>query len=194
MNNNRLSLILSSVALIAVIVLYVLFFSLKDKKQNATIAPNGLTIAYVNIDSVLDQYILYNKLSLEIDGKQKNLEKELQGKMLSLQNKVNKLQNQYEQRLITTQTYQEQLANLQREQETIEKWRQEKALELNDDLLKLQKRIYDSILNVIKTINKENKYSIIMANSTTGPILDADKTLDLTKEVIKILNDKVELK
>jgi len=190
MNNNRIPLIISIVALIGVILLFVKILTTNKTTQKTNTTENSSSIAFVNVDSVLIKYDLYNKLSLDLSTKQQQLEKELQSKMLSLQNRANQLQNQYNQHLITTQTYQEQAEKLTREQETLQKWQQEKSFELNEDQMNLTKRVYDSIVSVIKVINKDQKYDLIISNSTGGTLFYGNPQMDITNEVVKILNEK----
>lgn len=190
MNNNRIPLIISIVALIGVILVFVKVFTSNKTIQETNVTQNSSNIAFVNVDSVLIKYDLYNKLSIDLTTKQQQLEKELQSKMMSLQNRANQLQSQYSQHLITTQTYQEQAEKLTREQEQLQRWQQEKSFELNEDQMNLTKRVYDSIVSVIKVINKDKKYDLIISNSTGGTLFYGNPQMDITNEVTKLLNDK----
>lgn len=190
MNNNRIPLIISIVALIGVILVFVKVFTSNKTKETPKTSQNSSNIAFVNVDSVLIKYDLYNKLSLDLTTKQQQLEKELQSKMMSLQNRANQIQSQYSQHLITTQTYQEQAEKLTREQEQLQRWQQEKSFELNEDQMNLTKRVYDSIVSVIKVVNKDKKYDLIISNSTGGTLFYGNPQMDITSEVIKILNEK----
>ena len=193
MNNNRIPLIISIVALIGVVLVFVKVFTSNKTTQDTNATQNTSNIAFVNVDSVLIKYDLYNKLSIDLTTKQQQLEKELQSKMMSLQNRANQLQSQYSQHLITTQTYQEQAEKLTREQEQLQRWQQEKSFELNEDQMNLTKRVYDSIVSVIKVVNKDKKYDLIISNSTGGTLFYGNPQMDITSEVIKILNEKANI-
>ncbi len=147
-------------------------------------------IAFVNLDTIEAKYDLYNVLSLQMTKKQQDLDKQLQSKMLSLQNRANKVQSQYEQHLITTMTYQQKMQKLQDEQNQIAKWQQQKASDLQDDLLNLQKRIRDSIVSAVNFYNKDKKYNLVLSDATEGTVLYVDNKIDISNEIVKILNNR----
>ncbi len=196
MKSNKVALIISVVALIGVIVLSIGQFSNHSKSKSSvsssTESGEAPRIAYVNIDSAVNSYDLYNKLSLSLMAKQQDLEKELQSKMLSLQNRAYKLQQQYSQHLITTQNYQTKAQKLSDEQVNLQSWQEQKAFELNEDQMNLTQRVYDSIVSVVKEINKDEKYDFVISNTTGGTLLYGNPACNITDEVIEILNNKVD--
>ena len=108
----KASLILNIILIIAVLLLYIDRFVNNPKTQETkkdiskvTEASNS-DIVYVNIDTLVDNYDLYNKLMLDFMQKQKDFENQLNSKMLSYQQKGTSLQQQYEKHLITSATYQ----------------------------------------------------------------------------------------
>lgn len=193
MKNNKIALIISLVALTGVILL--LIVQLSGKPETKTEEPEKETtskskIAYVNIDSASSRYDLFNALSLQFTKKQNDLQQELQSKMMSLQNRANQLQNQYAQHTITSQKYQQQAERLSNEQMQLQKWQEQKMLELNEDQLSLNERVYDSLVSVINYINKDKKYDLIIANSTAGAILYGNPQWDITDQVVQLLNKR----
>lgn len=194
MKNNKLSLIISIIALIGVILLFVFHFSgNKSEKTDKTNVAENSAIVYVNMDSVLTKYDLYNSLSLQLGKKQQDLEKQLQSKMLSLQNRAYQLQQQFSQHLITTQDYQTKAQRLTDEQNQLQQWQQTKAMELQEDQVNLNQRVYDSIINVVKIINKDKTYNLVISNATGGTLLYGDPDWDITAQVTKLLNDRAPL-
>lgn len=195
MKNNKVSLIISIIALAGVILLFVAYLS-KDNnngKSQSSSKNNRETpkIAFVNVDSALASYDLYNALSLQLMQKQQELQNQLQSKMLSLQNRMSKLQNQYSQHLITSQKYQQQAQSLSNEQMQLQQWQEEKSLELNEDQVALNERVYDSIKNVIKIINNEGEYDLVISNAVGGTLLYGNPKWNITGKVIKLLNKRV---
>lgn len=197
MKNNKISLIISIVALIGVILLLVDKVSNKstNKKhsetENLELAENT-RIVYVNLDSVFNGYDLYNVLSLQLIQKQQDLEKELQSKMLSLQNRAYQLQQQYSQHLITTQNYQEKAQKMSDEQMQLQAWQEQKSYELNEDQMLLTERVYDSVVSVVNEINIDKKYDIIISNTAGGALLYGNPEWNITNQVIKMLNSKLD--
>ncbi len=194
MKNDKISLIISIIALVGVIVLSIDRISNKSEKKDTDVPKTEMKnaeIVFVNIDSVLNRYDLYNVLSLQLIEKQQNLEKELQSKGLSLQNRAYKLQQQYAQHLITTQNYQEKAQKLTDEQMQLQTWQEQKALELNEDQMILTERVYDSIVSAVSTLNADKTYNLVINNATGGTLLYGDPELDITEAVIELLNKDV---
>jgi len=191
MKNNKISLIISVVALIGVIILLIGQFSNNDTENTTPdVEAKETMIVYVNVDSVLMNYDLYNSLSLQLMQKQQQLESELQTKMLSLQNRMTQLQNKYSQALITSASYQQQAEALSNEQYTIQAWQEQKGLELQEDQYALTERVYDSITSVINYINADKKYDLIISNSTGGTLLYGNADWSITSQVVDLLNQR----
>ncbi|MBN2890612.1 MAG: OmpH family outer membrane protein [Bacteroidales bacterium] len=196
MKTNKISLIISIVALVGVLLLFVDKLSNKtgstNNDENSTEIVNNLGIVYVNLDTVLNNYDLYNALSLGLMQKQQDLEKELQSKMLSLQNRAYQLQSQYSQHLITTQNYQDKAQNLSDEQMQLQQWQEEKSYELQEDQMMLTQRVYDSIVNVVNEVNINKQYNLVISNSIGGTLLYGNPDWNITDTIVTILNSKVD--
>lgn len=191
MKNNKISLLISILALVGVIVLLIGQLSNKEKSNTTPdVETKQNQITYVNVDSVLNNYDLYNALSLQLMQKQQQLESELQTKMLSLQKRMTQLQNKYNQALITSANYQQQAEALTNEQYTIQNWQEQKALELNEDQASLTQRVYDSIVSVVNYINADKKYDLIISSSLGGTLLYGNPDWDITDQVITLLNQR----
>ena len=51
-------------------------------------------------------------------------------------------------------------------------------------------RIHYSITEYLKEFNSDYRYKMILSSSTTGPVLNADPSLDLTQIILEGLNKK----
>ena len=147
-------------------------------------------IAYVNMDSLVDKYDLYNDLSTQLMAKQNQLEQELQTKQKSLERKAMDLENQYKKNLITPTRAQEVQQNLQIEQQRMLQWRDEKMMELSDDQAKITRMVYDSIQSYVNEYNATKKYRFIISNNMGGVLLYGDKSADITAEILTALNNR----
>jgi len=192
MKTNKLPLIISIVALVGVILLLINNIAKKtpSDKNETTQTTGDISIAVYYLDTVVSKYDLYNQLSLELAQKQQDLEKELQSKMMSLQNRAYQLQTQYSQHLITSQKYQEQADKMTNEQMQLQQWQETKSYELNEDQMQLTERVYDSIMSVINTINADKKYNLIFGTPYGATISYADPNWDISPLVIKMLNER----
>lgn len=163
-----------------------------NANNNSASAPAAQTsdIAYVNMDSLIDKYDMYNDLSTQLMAKQNQLEQELQTKQKSIERKAMDLENQYKKNLITPTRAQEVQQNLQVEQQRMLQWRDEKMMELNDDQAKISRMVYDSIQNYINEYNADKRYRFILSNNVGGVLLYGDKSADITEIVLKALNSR----
>ncbi len=189
--NNKSSLIVSIIAVVLAIVALVLTFSKKPKQQTTTpVSSSSVSVAFINLDTLLNNYDLYNALMLKFMQKQQNYERQLQSKMLSLQQRSASLQDKYNKGLITSMTFQQKMQQLQQEQQTIQQWYQEKSQELTNDQAMISNRVMDSIHNTINAFNKDGKYQLILTNSA---LLYGDPGLNITDTIVSLLNSKVDL-
>ena len=147
-------------------------------------------IAYVNMDSLVDKYDLYNDLSTQLMAKQNQLEQELQSKQKSIDRKAMDLDNQMKKNLITPTRAQEVYNNLQTEQQRMVQWRDEKMMELSDDQAKINRMVYDSIQSYVNEYNASKKYRFILSNSTGGVLLYGDPAANITNDILTALNSR----
>ncbi len=196
----KASLILNIILVAAVILLYVDRFAntgeenKNAKKNNHTeIESSGYPeVVYINMDSLVSGYDLYNVLSLELMQKQQGFETQLNSKMLSYQNRTMKLQADYEKHVITSANYQKKAEAMMYEQQQIAGWQEEKSMELMEDEQNLTLRILDSIITVVNEYNKDEKHKLIVNNSFGGVLLYGDTGLNITDTILSSLNSKVE--
>ncbi len=193
MNNNKTSLIVSIVSIIIAIV--AIIFALTNKKtgnqqSSAPVNSSDLKIAYVNVDTLLNHYDLYNNLMINYYNKQNSYERQLQSKLTALQRQAMTLQDQYQKGLITTVTYQQKMQSLQQEQQKVQQWYQEKSQELAQDQQIIMNRVTDSVISTINQFNKDGKYHLILNKAA---LLYGTPAMNITDTLITLMNSKVNL-
>lgn len=192
----KASLILNIILVAAVVLLYVDRFANNGKKNKTDKKTDNTEktttehpeIVYVNMDSLVSGYDLYNVLSLELMQKKQGFETQLNSKMLSYQNRTMKLQADYEKHVITSANYQKKAEAMMYEQQQIAAWQEEKSMELMEDEQNMTLRILDSIINVVKEYNKDSKHKLVVNNSFGGVLLYGDTNLNITDTILKTLN------
>lgn len=192
----KASLILNIILVAAVVLLYVDRFANNGKKvktnkktNNKEITTNGYPeIVYINMDSLVSGYDLYNVLSLELMQKKQGFETQLNSKMLSYQNRTMKLQSDYEKHVITSANYQKKAEAMMSEQQQIGAWQEQKSMELMEDEQNLTLRILDSIVNVVKEYNNDGRHKLVVNNSFGGVLLYGDTNLNITDTILATLN------
>ena len=122
----KISLALNAVLLIAVIVLYVLFFTQKkgssasEGQEDALLTGTSLSegIVFINIDSVLNKYDMYADLQTELQNKLKTSEAQLASKEKNYRKAYEDLQYKVSKQLVTrSEAEQLQQGIMQQEQE-----------------------------------------------------------------------------
>ena len=155
----------------------------------------GQQIAYVEIDSIMSQYTYWKEVTKIMKAKEANISKTLNGKQQQLQQLPDSatLQNINEQlgavRSLAEQAQQAQQiqASIQKQAQDAEALQQRLGAEYQNEVAKYNKALADSVHNYLAQFNKDKKYAMILAKSGDN-ILYADKSLDITNEVIKGMN------
>lgn len=198
MNNKTQFYIIGAVLALAIIGLYVLYFtnganskvssnSISFDKNDSTIV---LPIAYVQLDSLLNNY---------------NFSKDINEQLIRKEESARATLNQKERQFnAAAQTFQKNAQNnaflsqerMQQEQQRLAQMEQEyqkAASDLSQDYALEQQRLNiqlnDTIKFYLKEYNKEKNYHMIFTN-VVSDILYADKKYDITNSVIEFLNKK----
>lgn len=161
----------------------------KGGEGEATTQTQGRMV-YVNTDTLLNNYDYYKDVVKEFQNKQFQLENELQRKGQSFQNEVALFQRRVQAGGMSqeqAQTTQQQLA--QKEQE-IMMYRDNAANNLSAEQAKKTDELLTKIQDYLAANNKSDKYDMVIGYSKGGGVLYAKEDLDITKEVLKGLNDE----
>ena len=79
-------------------------------------------------------------------------------------------------------------ANLTKKSQAYEEDRQRIIGELQEEQTVMLNNVSFAITNFIKGYNAEGRYKMILANSASGPVLDADPAMDITQVILAGLN------
>lgn len=157
-------------------------------------APAGgvsdLKIAYVEIDSLLNNYNLCKDLNETMIKKQENVEVTLKEKMKDLDNEVRDFERKYQNNVFTPERAQQEQNRLIKKRQDLEALHQRLMGELQQENDKNSIRLRDSINAYLKEYNKDRKYSLIINNAGFNNLLYADPALNITQEVLDGLNKR----
>lgn len=202
---------------ILIIVLINIIFTLQSCRDNANStesnnqgtssanAPIGdkqsLNVVYINIDSLLAGYDLYNEKKTELEKQSKVAEKNLTGKIEAFQKRLYKFQEDVskiqqdaaniapvELKKLEEKFGQQQMS-LAKEEEALMKQRDNAAMELEEKLVDLQKDLQKKIDDYLEKIAGEKGYDLILMKGAGGSVMYGNATLDITEEMIKSLNE-----
>jgi len=188
---------------IAVAVLFFLHF--KDKKgaqpasagmvvtsDSAGTASGSLNlsqrIAYINIDTLQNNYEFFKKKKAELDGKQKSFESEIEALAKQIETEYYKLQEKAQSGQMSQKEGEAAQMALMQRQQTLEKKRSTSA----DQLMKLQesfsKELKGKLDEYLNEYKKTHNYQYVLSYAEGGFILSADPADDITKEVLEGMN------
>ncbi|NMB49763.1 MAG: OmpH family outer membrane protein [Bacteroidales bacterium] len=190
--------IINGVLAIAIIALYILFFTSQPstaEKMQARFNPEDSTftlpVAYVNVDSLLINYNFAKDLNEALMRKEESSRATLNQKEAQLNAAAQEFQRKLQNNAFLSQERAEQ------EQQRILKMQQEyqqMAQKLSQEFMLEQQKLNLELADTIKAnlveFNKNKNYEIIFSNTASDNILYADEKYDITQEVIRFLNNK----
>jgi outer membrane protein len=196
----NLSLVLNAVLLAAIAHLYYLHFSSKPAApEQAIVAPvsaeGGVKIAYVNADTLDAKYEWLKNQKAAIKQRIENANKAMTTKSESLGRDMAAFQQKADGGTIPP-------ADLQKEYEALATRKQrldEEAARLEEQLANDQRKAYNDLMtNVeakLKTLQSQIGYDYILSyQKGGGQVLLVNDSLNITNEVLRLLNAKEEKK
>jgi len=187
-------LALNLVMLVGLIVLYVLHFSGSGGKTNRLSGAiekankGAISVAFVNNDSILNNYELVKKMRADLEAKGKRLEGEVAAQQKAFEKDAAYFQEQVAKKTINEKSAQEIYGQLQQNQQKIYQLRDRYAAELQQSEMDMNVALLDSVTNFLKRYNQDYKFDYILGFTKGGNILFANDTLDVTGDVLKALN------
>jgi outer membrane protein len=192
----NINYIINGVLAVAVIILFIMQFAEKkvseETKPSLAIGentPSLLPVAYLNMDTLLQNYNYYKDLNEIIVRKEENARASVNQQASQLQSEIQDFERKINNNAFLTRERAEQ------EQQRLVKKRQElEALDsrLTQDLMAEQQRLMeqlrDSLSAQLKIFNQGKQYQIIFSNISNDNILLADEIYDITNELIIYLN------
>lgn len=177
----------------------ILLFAQCANNQNNQAAPatapaaaveGGIKIAYVDIDSLLNNYTFSVTLRNEMLRKGENMRMTLSEKGKAIQADMEDFQRKVENNVYATrQRAEEEQNRIIKSQEEYARLEQRLVNELSAEEQKNNLTLRDSINNFLNDYNSTHGYDLILSKMADN-ILLANKALDITKEVIDGLNNR----
>lgn len=148
----------------------------------------GLKVAYIQIDSLMADYMLADELRKTFQAKADKADRELNAKYQKLEKDMIDAQDKIQKGLVTRATAEKMQQDLMAQQQELVNTRDRMMSELAEEEMVMNNRIYYAIMDYLKEYNSDYKYSMIVSTTASGPILHADPEMDITSEVLAELN------
>ncbi|MFA6758356.1 MAG: OmpH family outer membrane protein [Bacteroidales bacterium] len=192
----KASIITNAILGAAVIVLFILHFTSKPVVNTVTEMPEGDTslsggIVYINIDSLISQYDMFNDLRTEFESKAQAIQNDLNKRGRTLENDVKDFQTKVQKGLITRSQAEAQQQQLAKREQELQGYIRQKQEELGEEEQVLNRRVFDALQTYIDKMNQEKQYSLILSTSGyNNTVIQGDKSLNITSSVVEAMNDE----
>ncbi len=161
-----------------------------ETTENETAQPAGVKIAYVELDTLMNQYQLYKDYSEVLTRKGTNIQNTLAKKQRALESHAAAVQKKYESNGFTTRDELERAqAGIQREQQELAQLADRLNNEFNEEQVRINTEAKDSIQSFLKRYNKTKKYDYVMVKAGDN-LLIANPKYDITQDIVKGLNKR----
>lgn len=208
MKNNTVVYALLGVLLAGLVGIYILHFS--GSKSAPVTAPvvkeGGITVAYVNTDSLMAKYQYAIDLQADLEKLRDQKTNEYQGMISKFQNDAEAFQSDYQNYLQTganltltqQQAKEKQLTatqtSLQERQQKLAELEGKYAQDLQVKTLEESEKMTNAVYAFIREYNESHQqFDLILAKSfTSTPVLYGNPGMDITDEIIAGLNAEYE--
>lgn len=195
-----LNIITQSVLAVAILILFILHFNCNKKctkqcSNNNTEVSESIknikgNVAYVDIDTLVNNYNYYKDLKSKFEQKQKRLESEFENKKQLLNKKGQDLQYKMSKHLILQSEAEQQYAQLQQEGLELQQHGQELTMQLGEEEQVLLNQLMEEITQFLKNNNKNNSVQLILGSKFGGTVLYGNDSLNITKAITSGLNEE----
>lgn len=182
---------------VAVIVLYILHFSPARQSSSQTsgsdtiaIGKPAATIAFVNIDTLVQNLELWQTLRTKFQDKQNQYNTEITSKQKRLQTRANDLGDRVQKTLVTRADAEKEAAQLEQENQSLMQLAENYRIQLAEEEQVSYRQILNEIMLYLEEVSKEKGYTYVLGNSFGGNILFAESGLDITLEVLNGMNSR----
>lgn len=150
----------------------------------------GARIAYVNGDTLDAKYEWLKQQKEAIEQRMVNAEKTLSNKEEALMKDAAALQEKFQGGNMTQADAEKADMALRQRAQKLEEEKARLSKSLSEDQKKAFNDLYANVETKLKTLSSQIGYDYILSYSRGGQILLANDSLDITKEVLELLNAK----
>ena len=156
--------------------------------QSGELAPAG-SIVYIQMDSLVNQYDMFNDLKSEIEAKVQAIDDDLRKKGNALEKSVQDFQNKLNKGLLTRSQAETQQQELIEREQALRNLTGQKQMEMQEEEAVMVRKVMDAVQTYLNEYNKTHNYALILTTSaTTNTVIVGNPSLDITNDVLKGLN------
>ena len=183
----NISLVINVVLVVAVLTLFYLHFSGSQPGSTGAGASVNPAIAYIHADTVL-KYYDYSKAGREkLEAKGKQLDQDLNSRAASLQGEFESYQRNVNSMTIGQARAVEE--DLTKKRNNLQLYQESLSQQMLIEQEKMNKELYDRVTAYLKKYSQEHGLQVVLKFNVASDVLYASDSLDISKEVIKGLNE-----
>ena len=157
--------------------------------EHGSIAPQG-SIVYIQMDSLINQYDMFNDLKSELESKVQAIQADLEKKGRAFSNETKDFDTKITKGLLTRAQAEDQQQRLMEKQQSLNALSQQKQMEIAEEEQVMFNKVMDAIRTYLDNYNKEKGYALILTTSaTTNTVIVGNPTLNITTDVVNGLNE-----
>ena len=179
------------------LVMALMFTQCADNKSGeassaaAQVGVVGLKIAFVEVDSLLSQYLYCQELNELLVKKEENIRTTLNERAKELDTEVREFQRKLENNGFASRERAEQEnVRLTQKQRDLQQLQEKLTNEFQMESAKVNLQLRDSITSFLKVYNETRGYNLIISKSGFDNLLLGDESLNITDEIVKGLNER----
>jgi len=190
MNKSNISLIISLLAFVGMLLFWILNPTGRHQALKGGIADTtaGHRIAYIHTDSILAHYDFVKAKADELAEKAKKFDADITRRQKELDKEAAYFQESVKKNALSEKSAQEIYSQLMQKQQGIMELKDRYQQELAMDEANINAILVDTVTSMLKRFNKELQFDYILGYNKNGNIFYTNPALDITNEVLEILN------
>ncbi len=153
-------------------------------------APTG-AIVYIQMDSLVNQYDMFNDLTSELESKAQLIQEDLEKKGRAFESEAKDFETKVTKGLLTRTQAEQQQQRLLEKQQSLNALSQQKQMEMAEEEAVLYRKVMDGIKTYLNNYNQTKGYALIITTSgATNTVIVGNPSLDITNDVLKGLNEE----
>ncbi len=195
----NLPIVLNIVLAIGLIALYIIHFTSKphhqfinsdiSKEETGVMISEGVSIAWVNMDSVLTNYDMYFDIQKELEQKGRKMESDMNVRTRDFEKQMVDFQDKVQKGLVTRSQAQNMQQDLAEKEQQLYAFRDELRMKFAEEEQVMLRRIQQSINDFLKEYNKDKGFHVILSSTFGGSMLYGHPAIEITGDVLKGLNE-----
>lgn len=190
------SIVTNIVLAVAVAVLFVLHFTGGEKSGSkgsaapaaAISAPGDISIAFFNMDSVMNNWDLYFSFQQDLAKNQAEMEAEFAGKTESFYQRVQDAQYKIQRQLVTRTEAEQLQQQLAAEEQELMGLQNQYAADLQEQGMVKNRQMMDMIERYVTKLSTEMGYSYVYSYQFGGNLIYGADAYDITSQIVAGLN------